>query len=81
MNVPSCFPSPFCPCPVGLPMSIIIYLACSEKWCPGSMKVGVDRMHPDTSRRLLFTAASSRFVCMHGRFDTTPVNNTYNSAR
>ena len=25
----------------------------------GSMKVGVDRMHPDTSRRPLFRAASS----------------------
>ena len=28
----------------------------------GSMKVGVDRMHPDTSRSLLFRAASSRCV-------------------
>ena len=28
----------------------------------GSMKVGVDRMHPDTSRRPLFRAASSRCV-------------------
>ena len=28
----------------------------------GSMKVGVDRTHPDTSRRLLFRAASNRCV-------------------
>ena len=28
----------------------------------GCMKVGVDRMHPDTCRRLLFKAASSRCV-------------------
>ena len=28
----------------------------------GSMAVGVDRMHPDTRRRLLFIAASSRCV-------------------
>ena len=28
----------------------------------GSMKVGVDQMHPDTSRRLLFRTASSRCV-------------------
>ena len=38
----------------------------------GSMKVGVDRMHPDTSRRPLFRAASSRCVC--GHFDTTLVS-------
>ena len=39
----------------------------------GSMKVGVDRMHPDTSRRPLFRVHR---VDVCGHFDTTLVSNT-----